>query len=171
MFGWKVKMNYCHWLNVSSVLLKWSTVVMEYNTKVHNCSISTSPVLSCVMVLVRVTDLLLYNVHTSNNRMELVVQEEWREHGQTHRRWIYTTIWGEKKKMYEHTPSVAWFPCYGLVNIKENVQSVHLKFPCRHCRRQTLKTLLSFTTSVWGCLPWFPMKPPSRAAARCASAD
>jgi len=49
---------------------------MECNTKVHNCNISTSPVLLCVMVLVRVTDLLLCNVHTSNNRMELVVQEE-----------------------------------------------------------------------------------------------
>jgi len=59
---------------------------MEYNIKVHNCNISTSPVLLCVMVLVRVTDLLLYNVHTSNIRVELVAQEERREHGQMHRR-------------------------------------------------------------------------------------
>jgi hypothetical protein len=169
MFGWKVKMNCSHWLNVSSVLLKWSAVVMEYNIKVHNCNISTSPVLLCVMVLVRVTDLLLYNVHTSNIRVELVAQEERREHGQMHRRWIYTTM--RKKKLYEHSPSIAWFPCYGLLNIKENVQIVNLEFPFRHCRRLTFGTLLSFTTSDWGCLPWFPMKPLSRAAARCASAD
>jgi len=50
--------------------------------------------------------------------------------------------------------------------IKEN-----LEFSCRHCRRQTPGTLLPSTTSDWGCLPRYPTKRPSRAVARCGSAD
>jgi hypothetical protein len=54
---------------------------------------------------------------------------------------------------------------------KENIQNDHLEFSCRHCRRQTLGTLPPSTTSDWGCLPRYPTKRPSRAIARCGSAD
>jgi hypothetical protein len=40
-----------------------------------------------------------------------------------------------KKILYEHSPSAAWSPSYGLLMVKENAQNVHLNFPCRHCRR------------------------------------
>jgi hypothetical protein len=75
------------------------------------------------------------------------------------------------KILGECRPSEASFLRYGLLIIKENVHSVHLDFPCKDCGRQTYGTLLSSTTSDWVCLPWFPMKRPSRAFARCGSAD
>ena len=49
--------------------------------------------------------------------------------------------------------------------------SVHLEFPCRYCRRQASGTLISSTTSDWGCLPWFSTKRSSTTVARCGSAD
>jgi hypothetical protein len=55
--------------------------------------------------------------------------------------------------------------------LKQAVQSVQLEFPCRHCMRQTSWTVLSSTTSDWGCLPWRPTKRPSRAVWRCRSTD
>jgi hypothetical protein len=39
----------------------------------------------------------------------------------------------------------SWFPFYGLLEIKENVQSFHTDFPCKHCRRQTYGIVLSFS--------------------------
>jgi hypothetical protein len=36
-----------------------------------------------------------------------------------------------KKVFYEHGPSEAWFSSYGLLEIKENAQSVHLELQCR----------------------------------------
>jgi hypothetical protein len=52
-----------------------------------------------------------------------------------------------QKKLYEHGPFEAWFHTYSLLMTKENVQSIHLEFPCRHCRRQTSGALYSSTTS------------------------
>jgi len=66
----------------------------------------------------------------------------------------YNTI---QKKLCEHGPFEAWFHTYSLLMIKENVQSIHFEFPCRHCRRQTSGTLYSSTIPNWGCLPWFIM--------------
>ena len=71
----------------------------------------------------------------------------------------------------ECRPSETSFLRYGLLMIKENVHSVHLDFPCKHCGRQTYGTLLSSTTSDWVCLPRLPMKRLYRAVARCGSAD
>jgi len=48
--------------------------------------------------------------------------------------WIYTTI-HEKN---EHRNSEAWFPNYGFLTNKENVQGFYLEFPCRHSRRQSV---------------------------------
>lgn len=62
----------------------------------------------------------------------------------------YNTI---QKKLYEHGPFESWFHTYSLLKIKENVQSIHLEFPCSHCRRQTSGALYSSTVSNWGCLP------------------
>jgi hypothetical protein len=126
-------------------------VVMQYNSKVHNCSISTSPILLCVMVVVRVTDLLLYNIQTSNNRLELLYRMD--EKCTAKPTECESTPQYKGKIVYERSPSEAWFPCYALLNIKENVQSVHLKCPCRPCNRQTFGTILSFITSECGCLP------------------
>jgi len=53
----------------------------------------------------------------------------------------------------------------------EDLQSVYFEFPFRHCKTQTSGTLLSPTTSDWGCLPRFPMYRPSRAVARCGCAE
>jgi hypothetical protein len=76
------------------------------------------------------------------------------------------------KILDECRPSEARFLRYGFfLMIKENEYNVHLDFPCAHYGRQTYGTLLSSTTSDWVCLPWFPMKCPSRAVARCESAD
>jgi hypothetical protein len=75
------------------------------------------------------------------------------------------------KILDECRPSEARFLRYGFLMIKENVQNVHLDIPCTHYARQTYGNLLSSTTSNWVCLPWLPMKYPSRAVARCGSAD
>lgn len=89
-------------------------------------------------------------------------------YGQTNRRWIYSTIQNStlqyntiQNKLYEHGSSEACFHTYSLLMIKENVQSIHLEFPCWHCRRQTSGTLYSSTTSsragysdlLWNVLP------------------
>ena len=58
------------------------------------------------------------------------------------------------------------FPSYDLLMTKENAQSIHW-----HCRKQSFGILLSSTTSNWSCLAPFSMKSPSRAVARCGSAD
>jgi hypothetical protein len=76
----------------------------------------------------------------------------------------------KKKILYEHRPSAARFSSFSLLMIKD-VQSVHLEFPYRHVRGQTSGAVLSSTTSDWGCLSQFPKKHPSRAVARCGSAD
>ena len=52
--------------------------------------------------------------------------------------------------------------------IKEVVQRVCLNYPCR---RQVFGALVSSTTSDRGCLPRYPTKHPSRAAATCRSVD
>jgi hypothetical protein len=36
----------------------------------------------------------------------------------------------KRKKLYMHRPSKPWFPSYDFLTIKENVESVHLVFPC-----------------------------------------
>jgi len=55
--------------------------------------------------------------------------------------------------------------------IKEDDQSAHLEFSCRHCRRYTSGTLVSSTMSGWGCLILYPTKHPSKVVGRYCSAD
>lgn len=62
------------------------------------------------------------------------------------------------------------FPYSCLLGIKENVQSVHLEFPCRHGRRDTSGTLSS-TAPKRSTFPRFHMKLPSRTVWKCESAD
>jgi hypothetical protein len=50
----------------------------------------------------------------------------------------------EREVSYEHGPSEALFPSYGLPTMKENVQNVHLEFSCRHYRRKTSGDPTSF---------------------------
>ena len=60
---------------------------------------------------------------------------------------------------------------HGFLIITANVTSIYLNFASRHCCRQTSGTLLSPTTSDWGCLPRFPSKSLSRTVARYGSTD
>jgi hypothetical protein len=65
-------------------------------------------------------------------------------HGQTYKRWTYTVV--QEEILYEHKPSEAWFPSYGILTIKENV---HLESPCCHCSRQASRTLLPSIPADW----------------------
>lgn len=51
--------------------------------------------------------------------------------------------------------------------------SDQLQLPRRHCRRPTTGNLrvVPSTTPDWCCLPRLPTELPSRAVARCGSAD
>ena len=62
-----------------------------------------------------------------------------------------TPQYTEKNLVYDHRPSEVWFLNYGLLMIKENVQSVHLEFPYRQCGRQISGTQLPSISSEWGC--------------------
>ena len=73
-------------------------------------------------------------------------------------------------KLYKHRCG-SMVSEFGPLKIKESVHSVHLEFPCRHCRRLTSGTLLPSTATDWSCLPRFPTKRPSRAVASRGSAD
>ena len=66
--------------------------------------------------------------------------------------------------------SQAEFPINGLLTVKESAHSVHVEFPCRHCKRQTFGTLPSSTTPNWGSLPRLLIKRLSRVVERCGSA-
>ena len=66
----------------------------------------------------------------------------------------------KKTISYDCRPSEAWLPSQSLPEIKEVVQSFHLEFPCRNCRRQTEGNILSSTASDWGSLPGFPKRCP-----------
>jgi hypothetical protein len=72
---------------------------------------------------------------------------------------------------YDHRRSEAWFPSDGLQTVTGTARSVCVKFPYRYRRRQSSGTLLSFTTSHWGCLAIFPTKRPSTFVAICGPAD
>jgi hypothetical protein len=55
--------------------------------------------------------------------------------------------------------------------IKEDDQSAHLEFSCRHYRRYTSGTLVSSNVSDCGCLIMFPTKHPFKVVRRYCSAD
>jgi hypothetical protein len=75
----------------------------------------------------------------------------------------------EEKNLYEHRPSAAWFPSSRLLMIKENVQSVHLEFPCRYGRRETSGTHVFY--HVWrGLFTTISYEIPSRIVWKCGSA-
>jgi len=75
------------------------------------------------------------------------------------------------KMLHQHKPSEAQFLSQSALMIKEDDQSAHLEFSCRHCRRYTSGTLVSSTMSGWGCLILYPTKHPSKVVGRYCSAD
>ena len=84
-------------------------------------------------------------------------------------RWrICTTI--QENIFSEPRPCEIRFLIFSLLKIKENPPSAHFEFPCWYCRRPISGSLLSSTTSEWGCLPQYPSELPYITVAICGSA-
>ena len=76
------------------------------------------------------------------------------------------------KVLHKHKPSEAWFPSFISLTIKEDALSVHLRVSMQDLQETAYyRTLLSSATCDWGYLPRLATKRPSRAVARCGSAD
>jgi hypothetical protein len=91
--------------------------------------------------------ILMLSSHLHPGLLSSLSQGKRKMRGQMYSRWIYTTI-QERKLIYEHRPSEECFPSYSLLKIKKSAQSIHLEFPCSHCRRQTSGTLYQWHSIV-----------------------
>jgi len=90
-------------------------------------------------------------------------------HGHTYRKWIYTTV--QQKKIHKRRPSEARLPSNSSLTIKQDAPSVHLWVFMQALQEQLARTLPSSATCYWGYLPRLATKRPSRAVARCGSAE